>query len=59
MEVLWTVGPVLILLGIAIPSFRLLFDYHAMPRPDLTVKVTGYQWYWGYAYPDQKLEEET
>ena len=58
-EVLWTVGPVLILLTIAIFSFRLLFDYHAMPKPDLTVKVTGYQWYWGYAYPDQKLEEET
>jgi cytochrome c oxidase subunit 2 len=57
-EVLWTVGPVLILLGIAIPSFRLLFDYHAMPKPDMTVKVTGYQWYWGYAYPDQKLDEE-
>jgi cytochrome c oxidase subunit II len=58
-EVLWTVGPVLILLGIAIPSFRLLFDYHAMPKPDLTVKATGYQWYWGYAYPDQKIDEET
>lgn len=58
-EVLWTVGPVLILLTIAIFSFRLLFDYHAMPKPDLTVKVTGYQWYWGYAYPDQKLDEET
>ena len=58
-EVLWTVGPVLILLTIAIFSFRLLFDYHAMPKPDMTVKVTGYQWYWGYAYPDQKLDEET
>jgi cytochrome c oxidase subunit 2 len=58
-EVLWTVGPVLILLFIAIFSFRLLFDYHDMPRPDLTVKVTGYQWYWGYAYPDQKIDEYT
>jgi cytochrome c oxidase subunit II len=58
-EVLWTVGPVLILLFIAIFSFRLLFDYHDMPKPDLTVKATGYQWYWGYTYPDQKLDEYT
>ena len=58
-EVLWTVGPVLILLFIAIFSFRLLFDYHDMPKPDLTVKATGYQWYWGYAYPDQKIDEYT
>ena len=57
-EVVWTVGPVLILLVIAIFSFRLLFDYHDMPSPDMTVKVTGYQWYWGYAYPDQKIPEE-
>lgn len=58
-EVLWTVGPVLILLVIAIFSFRLLFDYHDMPRPDLTVKANGYQWYWGYEYPDQKIPEMT
>ena len=58
-EVLWTVGPVLILLVIAIFSFRLLFEYHDMPKPDLTVKATGYQWYWGYAYPDQKIDEFT
>jgi cytochrome c oxidase subunit 2 len=56
-EVLWTVGPVLILLFIAIFSFRLLFDYHDMPKPDLTVKAAGYQWKWGYAYPDQKIDE--
>jgi cytochrome c oxidase subunit 2 len=58
-EVLWTIGPVLILLFIAIFSFRLLFQYHDMPKPDLTVKATGYQWYWGYAYPDQKIDEFT
>jgi cytochrome c oxidase subunit 2 len=58
-EVLWTVGPVLILLFIAIFSFRLLFEYHDMPKPGLTVKATGYQWYWGYAYPDQKIDEFT
>jgi len=57
-EVLWTVVPVLILLGIAIPSFRLLFDFHAMPPVDVTVKATGYQWNWGYAYPDLKIDEE-
>ena len=58
-EVLWTVVPVMILLAMAIPSFRLLFRYHDMPPPYMTVKVTGYQWYWGYAYPDQKIDEET
>jgi len=58
-EVIWTLGPVLILLIMAIFSFRLLFAYHDMPKPDLTVKVTGYQWYWGYAYPDQKIDEQT
>ena len=56
-EVAWTVGPVLILLAIALFSFQLLFDYHDMPKPDLTVKATGYQWNWGYAYPDQKIDE--
>jgi len=58
-EVIWTSGPVLILMFIAIFSFKLLYAYHDMPKPDLTVKVTGYQWYWGYAYPDQKIDEIT
>jgi len=58
-EVIWTTVPVLILMGIAVFSFRLLYAYHDMPKPDLTVKVTGYQWYWGYAYPDQKIDEIT
>jgi cytochrome c oxidase subunit 2 len=57
-EVIWTAGPVLILLVIAIFSFRLLFDYHDMPPPYMTVKANGYQWYWGYEYPDQKISEE-
>ena len=56
-EIIWTVVPVLILMVIAIFSFRLLFAYHDMPKPDLTVKATGYQWYWGYEYPDQKVAE--
>jgi cytochrome c oxidase subunit 2 len=42
---------------IAIFSFRLLFKYHDMPKPDLTIKATGYQWYWGYEYPDQGISE--
>jgi len=56
-EILWTVVPVLILMVIAIFSFRLLFAYHDMPKPDLTIKATGYQWQWGYEYPDQKISE--
>jgi len=56
-EVIWTVFPVLILVAISIFSFKLLFAYHDMPKPDLTIKATGYQWYWGYEYPDQKIPE--
>jgi len=59
LEIAWTVIPVLILLTIAIFSFQFLFEYHTMPKPDVTVKVTGYQWYWGYSYPDQKIDEYT
>jgi cytochrome c oxidase subunit II len=55
-EVLWTVVPVLILVTIAVPSFRLLFYQLKVPPADLTVKVTGKQWFWSYAYPDQKFE---
>lgn len=57
LEVFWTLGPVLILVVISIFSFRLLFDYNDMPKPDVTIKATGYQWYWGYEYPDQKVGE--
>ena len=56
-EIIWTVVPVLILMLIAIFSFRLLFAYNDMPKPYMTVKATGYQWYWGYEYPDQKISE--
>ena len=56
-EVIWTVVPVLILVFISLFSFRLLFNYHDMPRPDLTVKVTGNQWNWAYEYPDQGIPE--
>jgi len=56
-EVVWTLVPVLILVFIAIFSFRLLFEYHDMPKPYMTIKATGYQWYWGYEYPDKKIPE--
>ena len=59
LEVAWTLIPVGILLFISIFSFKLLFAYHDMPKPDLTIKATGYQWYWGYSYPDQKIDEIT
>ena len=50
-EVIWTVAPVLVLLCLAIPSFQLLTQQYNPPRPpELTIKATGYQWYWGYEY---------
>ena len=52
LEVAWTLIPVLILMGIVIPSFRLLFLELDVPKADLTIKATGKQWYWSYAYPD-------
>ncbi|WP_434058502.1 cytochrome c oxidase subunit II [Coralliovum pocilloporae] len=52
LEVAWTVVPILILVAISIPSFRLLNKQLILPPAELTVKVTGYQWYWGYQYPD-------
>jgi len=51
-EVAWTLIPVLILVAIAVPSFRLLFLQLDTPKADLTIKATGKQWYWSYAYPD-------
>lgn len=51
-EVIWTLVPVLILVGIAIPSIRLLRHQYTPPPADVTIKVTGHQWYWSYEYPD-------
>jgi len=53
-EITWTVVPVLILVLIAIPSFRLVYFADRTYDPDMTIKVTGHQWYWEYTYPDQK-----
>ena len=52
LEVAWTVIPVVILVAIAVPSFRLLFLQLNTPAADLTVKATGKQWFWTYSYPD-------
>jgi cytochrome c oxidase subunit 2 len=56
-EVLWTAVPVLVLVVIAIPSFRLLYFADRAEDPELTLEVKGYQWNWGYAYPDQQIPE--
>ncbi len=52
-EILWTTVPVLILIAIAVPSFRLVYFQDRATHPDMTVKVTGHQWYWEYTYPEQ------
>lgn len=51
-EVLWTVIPVIILVIIAVPSFKLLYKADSIAEPEMTLKVTGNQWYWSYEYPD-------
>lgn len=51
-EIIWTVVPVLILIIISIQSLPLLYYTDRSESPDLTIKATGYQWYWGYEYPD-------
>jgi cytochrome c oxidase subunit 2 len=52
LEIAWSVIPVLILVVMAIPSFRLIYYLDRTPNPDMTIKVTGHQWYWEYSYPD-------
>ena len=52
LEVVWTAVPVLVLVIIAIPSFKLLYFMDVEPQTDLTIKATGHQWYWSYTYPD-------
>lgn len=51
-EIIWTVVPILILLAICIPSFKLHYYMAEPQKPDMTLKVVGYQWYWNYQYPD-------
>ena len=58
-EVVWTLAPVIILLFLAVPSFQLLTAQYNPPRePELTVKATGYQWYWGYEYQPPEVEAD-
>ncbi len=52
LEIAWTLIPVLILFVIAVPSFKMLYYLDRVEEPDMTLKVTGYQWYWGYEYQD-------
>ena len=51
-EVVWTVVPVIILVVIAVPSFRLLYAADTVPKADMTIKAIGHQWYWTHEYPD-------
>ncbi len=53
LELVWTMVPVLILVIIAVPSFKLLYFMSDTPHAHMTVKITGHQWYWSYEYPDQ------
>lgn len=53
LEIAWTLLPVLILVAMVIPSFRLVYYEDRTPDADMTLKVTGHQWYWEYTYPDQ------
>lgn len=59
LEVVWTLIPVLILVVIVIPSMKMLYFVDRTHEPDMTLKVVGYQWYWGYSYPDHGIEEFT
>ena len=54
LEVAWTTIPVIILIIIAIPSFKMLYYLDRVEEPEMTLKVTGYQWYWGYEYQDHE-----
>ena len=55
LEVAWTIIPILILVGMAIPSFKLLYYQYSFPKPDVTIKATGSQWFWEHEYLDQKI----
>lgn len=56
LEIIWTTIPVLILVFIAFPSFRLLYMMDVTPKAELTIKAIGNQWYWTYEYPDQDIK---
>jgi cytochrome c oxidase subunit II len=55
LEIVWTAIPVLILVVIAVPSFKLIFYEDKATDPEMTLKVTGHMWYWSYEYPEHKV----
>ena len=54
-EVLWTLIPCLILVVMAVPSFKILYKQDTIPKAEIVIKAVGYQWYWGYEYPDENI----
>ena len=54
-EIIWTIVPCLILIIMAVPSFKILYEQDEIPPGDVTIKAVGYQWYWGYEYPDENI----
>ena len=54
-EVIWTLVPCLILIVLAVPSFKVLYSQDEIPKAEVTIKAIGYQWYWGYEYPDENI----
>ena len=54
-EVIWTLVPCLILIVMAVPSFKVLYSQDEIPKAEVTIKAIGYQWYWGYEYPDENI----
>ena len=54
LETLWTAIPVIILVFMAVPSFKLLYEQDVIPEADMTIKVIGHQWYWQYQYPEHE-----
>ena len=57
LEILWTLIPLIIVLAMLFPSLKLMYYMDKAKHPEMTVKVTGHQWYWGYEYPDQGIDE--
>lgn len=56
LEIIWTAVPVVILIIIAVPSFKLLYYTEKVAETEMTLKVNGYQWAWGFSYPDYEIE---
>ena len=59
LEVAWTIIPVIILVIIAVPSFKLLYFEATIPKPDVTIKAIGKQWFWTYEYPNDKFQYDS